>query len=83
LKFRVPADLREHLQRCAARNMRSLNAEIIARLEASREADGKTAFGKLVASPDGDLVAALAERVASLETQFADFVTMIEGRSDD
>lgn len=35
LKFRVPAELKESLDAAAAANRRSLNAEIIARLEAT------------------------------------------------
>lgn len=35
LKFRVPAELKGKLEEAAARNKRSLNAEIVARLEGS------------------------------------------------
>jgi ubiquinone biosynthesis protein UbiJ len=69
LKFRVPDDLKEHLQRIAARNMRSLNAEIIARLEASRDADSKRAVRRLLETDDALDVRmdALEKRMAKLE----------------
>lgn len=38
-KLRLPAELKERIERAALENKRSMNAEIVARLEASFEAD--------------------------------------------
>jgi Arc-like DNA binding domain len=70
LKFRVPSGLRARLEKVATANKRSLNAEIIARLEASftNEARSKAAAAKLMKIGMGsdDVEARFAEIEARL-----------------
>ncbi len=39
LKLRIPAEMRDWLQEKAQRNFRSMNAEVVHRLEQSRQAE--------------------------------------------
>lgn len=39
MKIRIPVDLKEWVEGCAQKNRRSLNAEVIFRLERSREVE--------------------------------------------
>jgi hypothetical protein len=61
--LRLPPELKERVHEAAWRNNRSMNAEIIARLEASFEKDDQ--YGKLLAQADET-----DRRLALLETYF-------------
>jgi predicted transcriptional regulator len=46
LKFRIPPDLKPRLEQAARANKRSINMEVIARLEQSFEAEGQHGGGE-------------------------------------
>ena len=56
LKFRIPPDLKPRLEQAALANKRSINMEVIARLEQSFEAETQSGVGKVkAATPDAIL----------------------------
>ena len=75
LKFRIPPDLKPRLEKAARTNKRSINMEVIARLEESFKLEAersRLAKEKLLRlTPDlkdpGDAIGLLEERVAQLE----------------
>ena len=83
LKFRIPPDLKPRLEKAALANKRSINMEVIARLEESfktENARSRLAKEKLLRlSPDlkdpGDDISPLQERVAKLENDLRDLMT--------
>lgn len=54
--LRIPADLKTRIEEAAAKNLRSLNAEMIVRLSESFER------GPLATYSDGELIAELMDR---------------------
>ena len=83
LKFRIPPDLKPRLEKAAHTNKRSINMEVIARLEESfktKSARSRLAKEKLLRlSPDlndpGDDTRSLQERVTKLENKVRDLMT--------
>jgi hypothetical protein len=75
LKFRIPPDLKPRLEKAAHANKRSINMEVIARLEQSFKLESersRLAKEKLLRlTPDledpGDAIGLLDKRVAQLE----------------
>nr|WP_176080838.1 Arc family DNA-binding protein [Paraburkholderia tropica] len=57
MKLRLPADLKDRLAELATENGRSLNAEVIKRLEDSIEPDGRPAKSKAIDHRTLDLFA--------------------------
>lgn len=68
--LRIPAEIKERIERAAAKNLRSLNAEMVVRLEDSLNADDK----KLSEYSVGELVQELIRRgePGRLTIQFED-----------
>jgi len=92
LKFRIPPDLKPRLERAARANKRSINMEVIARLEMSFKQEPKTdarsraAMAKLLnmgtpatSASDDDL---LEQRVAKLEHHVQTLIKMLKPGSD-
>ena len=64
LRIRLPAELKATIQASAAKNRRSMNAEIVARLDASFVSHGEA--NSASASESGGPVASLSAEVAEL-----------------
>jgi Arc-like DNA binding domain len=56
--LRIPAELKERIEKAAAKNLRSLNSEMVVRLEDSLDADDK----KLSEYSIGELIQELIRR---------------------
>lgn len=56
--LRIPAELKTRIEEAAAKNIRSLNAEMVARLENSFDAEGK----RLAEFSTGELIQELIRR---------------------
>lgn len=72
-KLRMTPEIKDAIEAAAARNSRSMNAEILARLQASIE-------GTSEGLPGAELLADLREERARLETLLAEYVFLF--RSD-
>jgi hypothetical protein len=82
LKFRIPPNLKPKLERAAATNKRSLNMEIIARLERSFEAPDPVGDARSKAAADRILNLDLGRENPALEHRLAEMerrIAALEG----
>ena len=73
-QVRMPDGLRDRLRDAAEANKRSMNAEIIARLEASFEQAGELEFYRRVAE---DRDRAMTEGLQALEEKYAELAALV------
>lgn len=75
MRIRLPDDLKAMVKARAEANHRSMNAEIVARLEWSIQAEGQQSGGGSgwIAKAKENSMAAFEKRLAALEMEFAKF----------
>jgi hypothetical protein len=71
LKFRIPPDLKPRLEHAARENKRSINMEVIARLEQSLEAETQRGVGKGKAANPGAISGNVLLRLEEVEGALA------------
>jgi len=80
MRIRLPDDVKAKLKAYAEENRRSMNAEIVARLERTIAEDDERGSGGTtwLAKAKANSIASFEERLAKLENEFAEFRQPVE-----